>query len=195
MKIKSTKIGNGLKAPFTAQVFQLIGILQFVGASWFVFSGTALLSQYIGPDGVVIGLVIAVCLGVCASLFSFAIARVIQDIYAIRWHTMEYSAERTSGEVEEMRLLRQSLDRLSHNIEAMYGAAEPVESLEEDVPAPLPAPDAYDAYDAIDEPEPEAAAPVEAPPAIPGAVLKLLYILAGLLVVAIVFVVIAILRR
>lgn len=200
MKIRSTKIGYGLKAPFTAQVFQLIGGLQFVGASWFAFAGTALLKEYIGPNGVVFGLIIAVSLGISASVSSFAIARVIQDIYAIRWHTSEYKAEHSEEEREEMRLLRQSLDRLSRNLEAMNGTAAPDESVEAPEPAPLPEPEAapedHDPFDDFDEAEPESAAEGRKSAfAFTVKDMRFFYAIAGVLIVAIIILVIAIFRR
>jgi hypothetical protein len=173
VKISSVEKAKAQKQPAQAVILEIIGTLQFISASLLTFVMTGLLHAQLGVLGTVIGLFVGVGLGLSASILCFALARIVTDLNAVRWNSDGYA-------VQDSAQLVQSLDRLNANLERLAGspapeteAPEAVESVQEPDPVPAPAP--------VPEPS-EAAAGFQ----LSGVMKKLLYVLAALLVVAVI---------
>lgn len=145
MKILANEIGKAGKAPFTAQLLQFVGISQFIGASWLAITLSGTLRNQIGPVGVVIGVFLAVDLGISASLISFVLARIVTDLNAIRWNTDGYTVER---EKDDLRLLSRAIEKLSDNIDRIVHDSPDAEQIEEPEQSETP----KDEYDPDNDP-------------------------------------------
>lgn len=182
MKISSVEKAKAQKQPTQAVILEAVGTLQFISASLLTFVMTGLLHTQLGVLGTVIGLFVGVGLGLSASILCFALARIVTDLNAVRWNSDGYA-------VQDSAQLIQSLNRLNANIERIAGAPSPepeapaaVESVQEPDPVPAPAP--------IPEPS-EVAAGFQ----LGGAMKKLLYVLAALLVVAVILMGLAVMGK
>lgn len=144
MKIMAREFEKAEKAPFSASVLQLIGVSQFLSASWMIFALTGALRQQLGSGGVALGVFLAVDLGLGASIISFAAARLLTDLHAIRWNTDGYTVQH---EKDDLRLLGKAMDRLSYNIErALSQPAAPSQP----VPRPVSRPASHPSADSDD---------------------------------------------
>lgn len=182
MKISPIEKARAQKQPTQAVILEAVGTLQFISASLLTFVMTGLLHTQLGVLGTVIGLFVGVGLGLSASILCFALARIVTDLNAVRWNSDGYA-------VQDSVQLVQSLNRLNANIERLAGAPAPetetpeaVESVQEPEPIPAPAP----------IPEPAEAAPGFQ---ISGAMKKTLYVLAGLLVIAVILMGLAVMGK
>lgn len=182
MKISSVEKAKAQKQPTQAIILEAVGTLQFISASLLTFVMTGLLHTQLGLLGTVIGLFVGVGLGLSASILCFALARIVTDLNAVRWNSDGYA-------VQDSAQLVQSLNRLNANLERLAGSPAPeteapaaVESVREPEPIPAPAP----------VPEPAEAAPGFQ---LSGAMKKLLYVLAALLVVAVILMGLAVMGK
>lgn len=175
MKISPVEKARAQKQPTQAVILEAVGTLQFISASLLTFVMTGLLHTQLGVLGTVIGLFVGVGLGLSASILCFALARIVTDLNAVRWNSDGYA-------VQDSAQLVQSLNRLNANLERLAGspAPEPVEYAQE--PEPIPAP----------IPEPAEAAPGFQ---LSGVMKKTLYVLAGLLVIAVILMGLAVMGK
>ena len=139
MKLYPVEHKRANKMPMSAQVFQVIGISQLIGTALIVLSMYSAANSYGGSVTNNIQMVSVAVIGISVSAMSFALARIVADLNAIRWHTACFDVWR---EENDDRLLRDSIDELARQIAIMSG---------HDVPAaPRPAETERDPFDAED---------------------------------------------
>jgi hypothetical protein len=138
---------RALKQPVASVMLVIIGVFQFVGASFYVLILTTALAPYLQPGVLVLGLIVGISLGLSASVTSFAFARVVADLYATRWHTDSYEVERDDDE-------RRMMDGMARNLAAIARAVAPDQAV-----ALEAADDAQEVSD--DNTDQDEAAPVE----------------------------------
>lgn len=113
MKINPRFIRDAKKAPLSAQVFQLIGVCQFIAAAFFPMVISSLLGFGLGTIGVIIALII----GATASAASFGIARIIIDLHTLSVNSEGYVLdEEEEGSIEA---IEESIENMSADIEEM----------------------------------------------------------------------------
>lgn len=151
MRIMAREYKEARKAPLPSIVLEIIGVFQFIGASWFVLALTFNLRAYLRPELYLLCLIVGVCLGLSASVTSFAFARIVADLYATRWHTDSYEVERDDDE-------RRMMDGMARNLAAIARAVAPDQAV-----ALEDADDAQEVSDDSTEADESAPAEVAAP--------------------------------
>ena len=147
MRITAHEQKRALKQPVASVMLVIIGVFQFVGASFYVLSLTTALAPYLQPGVLVLGLIVGISLGLSASVTSFAFARIVADLYATRWHTDSYEVERDDDE-------RRMMDGMARNLAAIARAVAPDQAVAlDDAEAPE--------GDAEPDASPDDAVPVE----------------------------------
>lgn len=116
MRILALEAEKAGKAPFSAFLLRIVGVFQFIGASWLAYALTASLRDSLGSFGMLFGIVFATTLGLSASLTSFVIARIVDDIHAIRWNTDGFGVE---YDKDDLRSLTVAVNKLTTNIQAI----------------------------------------------------------------------------
>lgn len=149
MRIMAREQKRALKQPVASVMLVIIGVFQFVGASFYVLILTTALAPYLQPGVLVLGLIVGISLGLSASVTSFAFARVVADLYATRWNTDGYELQRDDDERRMMDGMARNLAAIARAVapeqavassEAPEGDAEPDASPDDAVPVEVAAP-------------------------------------------------------
>lgn len=147
MRITAHEQKRALKQPVASVMLVIIGVFQFVGASFYVLILTTALAPYLQPGVLVLGLIVGISLGLSASVTSFAFARVVADLYATRWNTDGYELQRDDDD-------RRMMEGMARNLAAIARAVAPEQAV-----SPSEAPEVDAEPDA--SPDPDEAAPAE----------------------------------
>lgn len=177
MNLFSIESDRARRQPASAFLLEIIGALQFITVSMLAILLSAAFHVQLGPVGTVLGMIGGIGMGLTASVTTFALARIVSDLSAVRWNSEGYA-------VQDSDELVRAIDRLNANMERLAGAPapdaeDPAPDAELD-PEPIPEP--------IPDPEPEGFQ-------ISGAMRKLLYALAALLAVSVILMAAAVISK